>query len=205
MALQGTRTPVLVVLGGLPATGKSTVAAVLVRRTGFAFVRVDRIEQAIIASTELEQPLGPVGYMIAYELAGEQLAHGVSVVAESVNPLAITRNAWRDVAASRGAGLVEVELICSDAAAHRHRAQSRHVDVPGLKPPEWAQITGREYEPWDRDHLVIDTAIQTPDDAAAAIAGAVGQASHHVPADRAESPRPGVTCGGGPWRWPHWR
>lgn len=176
MRLQVSKMPVLVVLGGLPATGKSAVAAALVRRTGFTFVRVDRIEQAIIASTELEQPLGPVGYMIAYEVAGEQLAHGVSVVAESVNPLTITRNAWRDVSAAHGAGLVEVELTCSDAAAHRHRAQSRQVDVPGLKLPDWTQISGREYEPWDRDHLVIDTASQTPDEAAAAILDAAGAA-----------------------------
>jgi predicted kinase len=184
MAFQVTRKPVLVVLGGLPATGKSTVAAALVRQTGFTFVRVDRIEQAIIASTELEQPLGPVGYMIAYEVAGEQLAHGVSVVAESVNPLAITRNAWRDIATGQGAGLVEVELTCSDAAAHRHRAQSRQVDVPGLTLPDWAQITGREYEPWDRDHLVIDTASRTPDEAAAAILDAVGEVPGHGRADR---------------------
>ncbi len=39
---------VLVVVRGLPATGKSTVAGELVRQTGFAFVRVDRIEQAIV-------------------------------------------------------------------------------------------------------------------------------------------------------------
>ena len=42
--------PVLVVVGGLPATGKSTVASALARQAGFAFVRVDRIEQAIIDS-----------------------------------------------------------------------------------------------------------------------------------------------------------
>jgi len=184
MSRQVAQSPVLVVLGGLPATGKSTVAAALVRQTGFAFVRVDRIEQAIIASTELEQPLGPVGYVIGYEVAGEQLAHGVSVVAESVNPLAITRNAWRDVAHGHGAGLVEVELTCSDADTHRHRAESRRVDVPGLKLPGWAQLTGREYEPWDRDHLVIDTATRTPDQAAATIVDAIAQTAGHVQAER---------------------
>ena len=42
--------PVLVVVGGLPATGKSTVASALARQAGFTFVRVDRIEQAIIDS-----------------------------------------------------------------------------------------------------------------------------------------------------------
>ena len=58
--------PVLVVVGGLPATGKSTVASALARQAGFIFVRVDRIEQAIIDSAGLRQPLGPVGYTVAY-------------------------------------------------------------------------------------------------------------------------------------------
>ena len=148
-------------VGGLPATGKSTVAGALVRRTGFTFVRVDRIEQAIIGSGELRPPLGPVGYTVAYDLAAEQLKHGVNVVAECVNPLAVTRNAWRDVAAGHGARLVEVELICTNLAAHRERVRTREVDIPGLKLPDWQQIASREYEPWDRDHLVIDTATRT--------------------------------------------
>ena len=45
-------------VGGLPATGKSTVASALARQAGFTFVRVDRIEQAIIDSTGLRHPLG---------------------------------------------------------------------------------------------------------------------------------------------------
>jgi hypothetical protein len=53
--------PVLVMVGGLPGTGKSTVASALVRRTGFAYLRVDRIEQAIVGSGELRAALGPVG------------------------------------------------------------------------------------------------------------------------------------------------
>jgi dephospho-CoA kinase len=42
-----TGAPILIVVGGLPATGKSTVASALVRRTGFAFVRVDRFGRAV--------------------------------------------------------------------------------------------------------------------------------------------------------------
>ena len=75
--------PILIVVGGLQATGKSTVASTLVRQTGFAYVRVDRIEQAIIGSAELRPPLGPVGYAVAYEVAAEQIRHGVSVVASA--------------------------------------------------------------------------------------------------------------------------
>ena len=171
--------PVLVVVGGLPATGKSTLA----RQAGFAFVRVDRIEQAIIDSAGLRQPLGPVGYTVAYGVVGEQLGHGVNVVAECVNPLGVTRDAWRDVAAGHGARLVEVELVCTDRAAHRERAQTREVDIRGLRLPDWEQITSREYEPWDRDHLVIDTATRTPAEAVATILAAIPERAGHVSAD----------------------
>jgi predicted kinase len=160
-------TPVLIVVSGLPATGKSTVASALVRRTRFAYVRVDRIEQAI---------------MVAYGVAAEQLRHGVSVVAECVNPLAVTRDAWRGVAEDSGARVLEVELICTDEAAHAERARTREVDIPGLALPSWQQITGREYEPWDRAHLVIDTAIEPPAGAVAAILGAAAAMGDHVPA-----------------------
>jgi predicted kinase len=179
--------PVLVVVGGLPAAGKSTVASALARQVGFTFVRVDRIEQAIIDSAgpgqPLRQPLGPVGYTVAYGVAAEQLGHGVSVVAECVNPLGVTRDAWRDIAADCGARLVEVELVCTDQAAHRERAQTREVDIRGLRLPDWEQITSREYEPWDRGHLVIDTATRTPAEAVATILAAIPERAGHVSAD----------------------
>ena len=44
---------VLVVLGGLPATGKSTVAQELIRESRFAYVRIDSVEQALRESGEM--------------------------------------------------------------------------------------------------------------------------------------------------------
>ena len=105
------------------------------------------------------------------------------MVAECVNPLGVTRDAWRDIAAGHGARLVEVELVCTDQAAHRERARTREVDIPGLRLPDWEQITSREYEPWDRGHLVIDTATRTPAEAVAAILAAIPSRPGHVPAD----------------------
>jgi predicted kinase len=172
------------VVGGLLATGKSTVASALIRQTGFAYVRVDRIEQAIIGSAALRPPLGPVGYTVAYEVAAEQVKYGVSVVAECVNPLGVTRDAWRAVAADHGARLLEVELICTDQAVHRERVRTREVDIQGLALPSWQQIVDREYEPWDRDHLVIDTATSPSAAAVAAILAAVSEVPDHVPADQ---------------------
>ena len=150
--------PVLVVIGGLPASGKSTLAEALARETATPYVRVDRIEQAIVDWTALTHPVGPVGYAVAHRLAAEQLRLGLDVVVECVNPVAVTRDAWPGTAEQAGAALVEVEVVCSDAAEHRRRVEQRPTDVEGLVKPSWAEVLGREYESWTRERVVVDTA-----------------------------------------------
>ena len=158
------------VIGGLPATGKSTIATALARRTATPYLRVDRIEQAIVAWSPLSHPLGPVGYAVAYELALEQLQLGLDVIVECVNPLAVTRDGWLDTAAAAGTVLIEVEVICSDEVEHQRRVQTRTSDVEGLAKPTWTAVVEREYEPWTREHLVIDSTTTSPGQAADKIA-----------------------------------
>ena len=169
MEAERDRRPVLVVVGGLPAVGKTTIAAALARQVGAAFLRVDSIEQAILRATSLVQPLGPVGYVVGYALAGDQLRNGLSVVADSVNPLDLTREAWRETGLSQGASVVEVEVICSDPVEHRRRAERRTVDITDLRLPTWQEIIEREYHAWDRTHLVLDTTVTSVQDCVATI------------------------------------
>jgi predicted kinase len=110
-----------------------------------------------------------VGYVVGYALAEEHLRQGLSVIAESVNPLSVTRDAWRATAVGAGVPCVEVEVVCSDPAEHRRRVASRSVDIPDLPLPDWQQVVGREYAPWDREHVVVDTAGQSPHQSLAAL------------------------------------
>ena len=158
--------PVLVVVSGLPATGKSTIADHLARLVGAPYLRVDRIEQAIVAYSPLEHPIGAAGYAVAYALASEQLALGLDVIVECVNPLPLTRDAWAATAGDAGAGIVEVEVICSDLAEHRRRVLTRATDVEGLVKPTWAHVIAREYHPWSRPHVTIDSSDTSPTEAA---------------------------------------
>jgi predicted kinase len=168
--------PVLVVVGGLPATGKSTIATALALRTSTPYLRVDRIEQAIVAWSALSHPLGPVGYAVAHVLAREQLELGLDVIVECVNPTALTRDAWVGTAGAAGGVLVEVEVICSNQDEHKRRAETRGSDVEGLAKPAWAAIVDREYEPWLREPLVLDSLIISPESAAQRIASKMASA-----------------------------
>ena len=157
-----------VVLGGLPATGKTTIARALARRIGGAHVRVDTIEQAIVVGGLTGQPVGVAGCSLAYAVACDQLCLGLCVVADTVNPIEETRAAWRAVATSRGLPIVEVEVVCSDPQLHRERARARSGDIADLVQPTWQGITAREYAGWSPD-LRLDTARLAPDEAVAAI------------------------------------
>ena len=75
-----------------------------------------------------------------------------------MNPLQITRDAWRDVAIQEGAKYLEIEIICSDIQQHKERVESRISDIAGLVLPDWQSVASREYQPWNREHMVLDTA-----------------------------------------------
>jgi len=155
-------------MSGLPGTGKSTIAGALAAALGAVHLRVDVIEQAVVGAGAGSHPLGPVGYEIAYRLAEDLLRQGLTVVADSVNPLSLTRQAWREVARAAAVDYLDVEVVCSDPVVHEHRASGRVADVPGLVLPSWPEILSREYEPWDSHRLVLDTAN-------AGVAGCVAQ------------------------------
>lgn len=156
-------TPVLVVLSGLPGVGKTTVARHVSAEIGAVHVRLDTIEAAMTASGFIDRAGGweavpDAGYRIAYAIASDFLRAGHDVVADSVNPLGITRHAWADAARTARATLVDVEVICSDRNLHRRRVDTRTPDIDGLTVPTWQQVEDRPYEPWDHAVLRVDTA-----------------------------------------------
>ena len=168
--------PILVVLGGLPGVGKSTIAHALLERWPAVYLRIDSIEQALRdAGVLVAGQVGAAGYMAAYALARDQLLRGMSVLADCVNPLPVTREAWRAVARSAQALVVEVEVICSDAEEHRRRVETRSVDLPGLKAPTWQAVLQRDYARWDEDHIVVDTAHSSASEAAQKILTALSE------------------------------
>ena len=72
-----------------------------------------------------------------------------------------------------GFALGVVELVCTDAAEHRRRVETRATDVIGLVKPTWAEVVGRTYEPWPEPHLVLDTSARAVGSLVDALAAAL--------------------------------
>jgi broad-specificity NMP kinase len=128
----------LIVLGGLPGTGKTTVAKALAQKLDAVHLRVDAIEQALRSSGVLKT------------------------------------DAWLLVAEQTSTKVAEIEFICSDAVEHRRRVETRRSDIEELKLPAWQDVIEREYENWDRPHIVIDTASKTVKETVAELLAQLG-------------------------------
>ena len=137
----------------------------LARRLSAVHVRIDSIEQAIRDSGVLVVSLDDAGYRAAYAVAEDNLRLGHTVIADSVNPLNVTRMGWRDVARRSGTRAVEIEITCSDGDEHRQRVESRGSDIANHALPTWADVVAREYDAWDRPRIVVDTARRAPEEA----------------------------------------
>jgi predicted kinase len=140
-------------------------------------VRVDTIEQAMRSCDVLKADVGPAGYLVAYGVVEDNLRLGRIVVADSVNSVQVTRDAWLDVARRAGVRAVEVEVICSDAVEHRRRVETRTADIEGHELPTWQAVVDRHYESWDRPRIVVDTARLGVDEQVAALAARLVEAS----------------------------
>ncbi len=167
----------LIIFGGLPGAGKSTIARALAARLEAVHLRIDTIEQAIRSANvlALDADMGPAGYIVACHIATDNLRMGRTVITDSVNPDSVTREAYRAVANAETAAFLEVEVICSDKTEHRKRIETRKTDITGLILPRWQSVVAREYESWDGPRLVLDTAVLSADECLERIMSALSE------------------------------
>ncbi len=148
--------PFLIIFSGLPGTGKTTLAKGLAARLNAVYLRADTIEKALVQGGIKD--IGELGYRVGYATAKENLILGNIVIADSVNPWHLTREAWRQAAKDAGAPFIDVEIVCSDRLEHRRRIENREIDIAGLKPPAWQDVLDHDYHPWTDPPIQIDTA-----------------------------------------------
>lgn len=163
----------LVVMMGLPGSGKSAIAEGLARALAIPVFSVDPLEAVMLRrGIKREHGSGHAAYDLAATLARSQLTLGQSAIIDAVNSIEIARAWWRDLAAEFGVPRPLIECVCSDAEFHRRRLESRNRGIAGfIYEPSWDDVMNRarEYEPCAEDRLVIDAVHPLEENLATAI------------------------------------
>jgi predicted kinase len=152
---------VLIVVAGLPAAGKTTLATDLGRALRCAVVGVDPVEAAIWRAGIAPGPeTHDAAYLVAEALAADQLALGLHVIVDAVNGPEEARARWRVLAARTGSDLRFIMVECGDEALYRQRVQGRRRRIEGFPEPTWEGIVQRRaaFPPWTDGRLTIDSA-----------------------------------------------
>lgn len=163
-------TPRLVVVVGVSGSGKSTVAAALEERTGFAHINSDTTRKRLAGLPPTARP-GPAlysaersaaTYAAMYEAAKRELASGRGAILDATFQRRSHRDNARDVARRAGVPVVFVECVCDEKEIRRRLTERtrRNADASDA---DWAvyQQQRANYEEFapdeQRDRVVIDT------------------------------------------------
>ncbi|PUV24394.1 AAA family ATPase [Sphingobacterium athyrii] len=158
----------LIILAGLPGTGKTTLARRLSKELKYFYLRVDCIESPFLLRNAKAGQEGE-GYEALINLAYENLNLGHNVIIDTVNPLHISRKMFNQLAERTKAETIQFELKIKDHILHKSRVENRKPDIDGLKVPSWQDVMQREYHEWDKNQDGENYEIWTDDSESAYI------------------------------------
>lgn len=152
--------PKLIVMSGLPGSGKSRVSEGIAKILEFPIFSVDPIESAIIKSgIKKSFETGYAAYLVAKALASEQLKLGNSVIIDAVNAEEEAKDVWRDLVKEHSLDLIVIECVLADTKLHKERIGSRTRNLHGIPEVTWDRVEARsqKYTPWKEPILMLDS------------------------------------------------
>jgi predicted kinase len=150
----------LLIIAGLPGSGKSTVAESLAEKLSTPLFSVDPIESALLRSgIERSFATGLAAYVVTETLAGEQLKFGLSVIIDAVSAVQEARDMWRSLEQKHNATLIIIECVL-ERELHKQRIEARIRNMHGIPEVTWEDVENlrKHYVPWQEERLTLDTA-----------------------------------------------
>jgi len=152
--------PVLVLLSGLPGTGKSHFAHCLSQQASLIVLNSDRLHKALVAKPVYSGSENTRLFPAFHRLISEYLVEGLPVVFDATNLVEVHRRTTYRIAEDLGVPLVVVRCSAHPAVVHRRlerRAQEQHPD--DYSDAGW-QVYSRlafQEEVITVDHMTVDS------------------------------------------------
>lgn len=152
--------PVLVVLGGLPGTGKSYCARWLCQRAPLYWIESDRARRILFHQPSHTPEESARLFRACHALVEALLREGVAVLFDATNLLESHRAYFYEIAEHAGVGLVLVWLTASpDVVFQRLQARAAGASPEDSSTADWEvylRMRGSA-EPIRRRHIAINT------------------------------------------------
>jgi predicted kinase len=149
----------LVVVSGLPGTGKSTIAGALADHYRAVLLSKDVIEAALWRrGVGRDQDSFGISHELITSLSEDALRRKQHVVIDTVATSEDVRSDWRNAARRCGSAFVVVLCLCSDESVHRSRIVGRDRGIVGWPELAWTDVerVAERFEPWTDVHLTVD-------------------------------------------------
>jgi predicted kinase len=156
--------PVLVMLSGLPGTGKTTLALRLAEAMPAVMIESDRLRQLLFAPPTYSPEESRRVHLVCHILIGWFLRQYYHTIYDATNLYEYQRRQVYRLAERSGARLLVVQLTASEEVI-RERLAPRRPGPPAEGGPlaysdaDWAvyQRMRRQAEPIQHEHLALDT------------------------------------------------
>ncbi len=149
----------LVIVSGLPGTGKTTLSTELARRLYLPVLRIDDIVLAVPEAAGMDFWDRQIDILL--NLAETQLRVGISVILDSVF-MAYDRYAARDIAAAHNAAFRPIYSFVSDEAIWQARVEARFDALSNPDTATWSGILEQQkgFLAWPENTALFVDAIQ---------------------------------------------
>lgn len=122
----------LIIFGGLPGAGKSTLAEALGIYRKTPVFAVDWLLGALRPFEVLRVDNAPeLGCVLLTTLASRQLLLQQSAIVDHPTHTQQLRQTWQNLASEHRSPIAFIEVICSDPLVHRMRLEGRTCAIPG--------------------------------------------------------------------------
>jgi len=156
--METTAYPVLILMSGLPGSGKSYLSERIVQQLPAVIVESDRVRKVLFPHPTYEAEESATVHRACHELTGRLLRKGVRVILDATNLVEFQREWLYSLAERSGARLLVVHTVAPEEVI-RQRLERRKTNGDSTSDADWQvylRMSKRE-QGIDRTHLCIDT------------------------------------------------